>query len=180
MTASKRVYEPVAAALAAVYRQAVEMYAEGREEEARTLYQAVTGLTGEVKSAFWQDNIRFSGDKFSDAVFDMPYVYGTWHGGPSYSSGGDFMDNMERWDDLDAAKESLRYREGGRDDFTYVTETGMVDRDRSGWFDTPAVTRESWIDLFWVSAGGVELIIADEPYKRLYFGPRGGVREKSF
>lgn len=180
MTASKRVYEPVAAALAAVYRQAVEMHAEGREDEAETLYQAVTGLTGDVKSAFWQDNIHFSGDKFMDAVYNMPYVYGTWYGGPSYSSGGDFMDNMERWDDLDAAKESLRYREGGHDDYTYVTETGMIDKDRSGWFGSPAVTRESYIDLFWVYYDRTAWKVSDEPYKRLVFGPRGGVREESF
>lgn len=180
MTASKRVYEPVAASLRLVYRQAVEMYAEGRKDEATTLYNALTGIVGDVKTAFWQDNIHFSGHTFQEAVYGMDYVYGVWHGGPSYSSGGDFMDNMERWDNLDAAKESLRYREGGHDYFTYVTDTGMFDREKSGWFDTPAVDRTSYIDLFYVSYEGLEWQINNEPYARIVFGPRGGRRVESF
>jgi len=180
MTASKRVYEPVAAALHDTYVQAVEMYAAGRVDEAQAVYSALTGLVGEVKWAFGQDNIHFSGTTFHDAVYDMPYVYGVWHGGNGYGGGDDFMDNVERWEDLASAKESLRYREGGRDSFDYVTESGRLNKDRSGWFDTPVVGRDSYIDIYRVSYSGLEWRIGNEPYKRLLFGPRGGVREVSF
>lgn len=180
MTASKRVYEPVAASLRQVYRQAVEMYAEGRKDEAVTLYNALTGIVGDVKTAFWQDNIHFSGHTFQEAVYGVKYVYGVWHGGPSYSSGGDFRDNMERWDDLDDAKESLRYRDGGHDYYGYVTETGLLDVNKSGWFDSPAVTRDSYIDLYKSWYDGLEWLVDDQPYGRIVFGPRGGRRVESF
>lgn len=101
--------------------------------------------------------------------------FGVWHGGSSYSTGHDWRDDLEQWDNLSDIHNSLIARKCGRDLFRYMREDDgffSPDPERSGRFDTPAVDETQYIDLFALETG--------EPYLRLWLGPREGLRMEAF
>lgn len=95
-------------------------------------------------------------------------IYGMWHGGAGYSY-GDMPNDIEAFTSLTHAKDVLREREdnSGR----YELDTFYVHRDNSP-VRMPAVEGSS-MDLYGNASGG-------EPYARLTFGPRGGVKVENY
>jgi hypothetical protein len=95
----------------------------------------------------------------------MSAWYGIWHGGAGYSL-TDPESDMEKFGSIQEAKDALseRFHSGYalRQTFDYVN------RETESVF-TPAVSEESCIHLF--TTPGV-----DYPDRRVFFGPRGGVR----
>lgn len=121
-------------------------------------------------------------------------IFGTYNG-PSYGT-FDYRDSLEAFSSERIAWLSLKIRYQGYSD---VVRRVVFDADGHAtikveeYVQIPATTREDYIDLyhgvkdgFWVATRDGKAvteqlwIIDDQPYARLYFGPRGGVRKENF
>ncbi len=167
---TKRTFEAVASMLAEEFITSVQLHQQGHEDAAKTLNRAVRRMTNETARYFRSENSSFDWSRYENRVFGVDRVLAVWHGGSSYSS-YDYQENLEWFDNLEAAKDAMRSRYDGSDWFRYVNE------ERSGWFQTPGVDRESYMDLYTYQYDGAELMDGGEPYARLVFGPRGGVNK---
>lgn len=95
-------------------------------------------------------------------------IYGLWYGGAGYAHGY-AADDMEAFDSVEHARTVLAEREGNGG--WCRLDTFYVHRDREP-VCMPTVEGSS-MTLYPEPDGG-------EPYARLVFGPRGGVRVESF
>lgn len=117
-------------------------------------------------------------------------IFGTYSG-PGFAS-VDFRDNMEAFSSERSAKLSLKARQWSTDmvDRVHFDGDGYATISEGECVECPAATNEDYIDLYHgvavkhvESSSGREWsnwIIDDQPYARLYFGPRGGVRKENF
>lgn len=98
----------------------------------------------------------------------MAKWFGLWHGGANYSAPD--MSHLETFDSIEEAKHALWEREAtgyfSRVPFKYAGgETVEV--------HTPNVDKDSEIHLY---AGDPRLSRDSYPDRRVYFGPRGGIK----
>lgn len=93
-------------------------------------------------------------------------VYGVWHGGVNYAQ-GTREDDLEVFDSIRAAKDALleraRHGHGWQQEFSYVN------RDAVSTY-TPCADEGASIALYTSPT-------AEEPFRLLELGPRGGVKE---
>ena len=94
-------------------------------------------------------------------------VFAVWYGGPSYST-SDIHKDRERFPSIRAAERAFleRYESNGQ----YACPTFYINRE-PGNLLFPAVTEESEMEIYATAT-------ADEPWFRLTFGPRGGIRRE--
>lgn len=92
--------------------------------------------------------------------------YGIWHGGASYAPSG--LEHLECFGSLEDVADALRsrYISGG----SFLQYFCYVSREPE-YVRTPAVTEESYIDLYRSVDPDLSCI-----ERRAFFGPRGGVR----
>lgn len=174
MSVTKRDFQATAEVLAEQFYASVRLFQDGDEEAAKVMNRAVRAITNEMARYFRSQNPSFDWGRFEHVVFGMDRVIGVWYGGSSYAEDSDPTQNMEWFESEEDAKNALRgRRRDAADGFEYVFRT-----DRNGYVDTPGVDENSSVDLYQYHYDGPRLNVSDEPYARIFFGPRGGVRRE--